>query len=374
MGIHEAPRSGRVPLIPESLLDWFLSVRRDLPWRPQDPHALRDAYAVWISETMLQQTRVDAVIAHYRRWMHELPHLFNLAQAPESRVLELWQGLGYYSRARNLHKAAQMACAHGATTLPRTRPDLLALPGIGEYTAGAILSLAHHLPEAILDGNLVRLFSRWHCWAALPTESRAWSHKYWDFARQMASLPRPYLWNEAMMELGALVCTPKKPQCTRCPISQGCAAQRSNRQDRFPPPRRTVEKTDVWGWVFLWEYQGKLLLEKSTQGLLAHQWRLPWILQEHKELPTVDTARVQAQLGLEFTHCEAGASFRHAITRYRLRLQSVRIQAPLDIIPYRLAESEWKWVPHNEIQRHIANSLGIKALRCWEASTTSNRT
>lgn len=217
----------------KKLRDWFSKNAAALPWRPLDLNAPRNPYAVWISETMLQQTQVSTVKDYFIRWMNRFPDIATLAKATEEEVFKYWQGLGYYSRARNILKTAQIA----VNGLPATRKELEALPGIGAYTAGAILSLAYHKPEAILDGNLVRIFSRFHALDFLPTENAKASETYWNFAKEVADSPKAYMHNEALMELGRTVCKIKNPECENV-LSAGIARhlpqvpQRNSRRQR----------------------------------------------------------------------------------------------------------------------------------------------
>jgi len=243
----------------EPLLTWFTANARDLPWRAplessreQSPESeaptglpgvvrksLRSPYGVWVAEIMLQQTVVAAVVSHYKRWMAEFPTVEALAAAAPENVLRAWAGLGYYARARNLHKGAQAVAAwrRERETWPVTAEEWRTIPGVGEYTAGAIASLAFGQRAALLDGNVVRVFSRLLGLGFLPGEGAAAKKQYWDLARLWvedaaaarsqgpAALPAGAL-NEGLMELGALVCTPASPRCEACPLRDACAARR----------------------------------------------------------------------------------------------------------------------------------------------------
>ena len=226
----------------KKLREWFKKNAAELPWRPADLDAPRDPYAVWISETMLQQTQVSTVRDYFIRWMKRFRDVETLAAAEESEVFRYWQGLGYYSRARNILKTARIVAER--KDFPRTRKELEALPGIGAYTAGAILSFAYHEREAILDGNLVRIFSRIYALDFLPTDKKGKratlalrqaqgpelrndvraSEIYWDYAREIADSPKAYMHNEALMELGRTVCKVKTPDCANCLLHNDCRA------------------------------------------------------------------------------------------------------------------------------------------------------
>ncbi|MGQ9633077.1 MAG: A/G-specific adenine glycosylase [Bryobacteraceae bacterium] len=213
------------------LLEWFDQEARDLPWRHN-----RDPYRIWISEIMLQQTRVAAVIPYYNRFMERFPDVAALASAEESEVLALWSGLGYYSRARNLLRGARMI--HAAGRFPRTYDDLRSLPGVGEYTAAAVASIAFGEPRAAVDGNVRRVLSRVRCGAEDPAR----------LAEKLLDRQRPGDFNQALMELGATVCVSHAPQCAACPVARDCQARKQGRQSEFPvrrprAPRHRVRLT-----------------------------------------------------------------------------------------------------------------------------------
>lgn len=221
------------------LLWWYDRCRRDLPWRcAADRPGPLDPYHVLVSETMLQQTQVATVIPYYHRFLGRFPTLGDLAAADEQEVLRLWQGLGYYSRARNLRSAAQKVMRDFGGALPRGRDQLLQLPGIGRYTAGAIASIAFGLPAPILDGNVTRVLCRLDNIAADPRE-RGISSLLWRRAEQILPAKRPGDFNSALMELGATVCTPRNPRCLTCPVCTHCEAQAAGTQQKIPPPRKT---------------------------------------------------------------------------------------------------------------------------------------
>ncbi|MEW6499985.1 MAG: A/G-specific adenine glycosylase, partial [Thermodesulfobacteriota bacterium] len=206
----------------EALLAWFAAHSRDLPWR-----RTYDPYHVWISEIMLQQTRMERVIGYFRRWLERFPDLPALAAADEEEVLKCWEGLGYYSRARNLHRAAGLVMRDHGGTIPADHAALLTLPGIGRYTAGAIMSLAFNREYPLVDANVERLFARLYDIDSPVRE--AVNHRFvWQRALELIPPGRARLFNQALMELGALVCTPKNPACSACPLAGHCKALRGN--------------------------------------------------------------------------------------------------------------------------------------------------
>jgi len=222
------------------LLGWFRQFRRDLPWR-----RTKDPYRIWLSEIMLQQTRVAAAIPYYERFLERFPDIQTLAAAPQEEVLRLWSGLGYYSRARNLQKAAQQIVAKHGGRFPRSAEEVLALPGIGEYTAAAVLSIAFGEKYAVLDGNVARVLARLGAIRGDLRASQRWQ-KLQETADKYLDPKSPGDWNQAMMELGATLCTPKSPQCLLCPVSQFCEGRKLGIAESLPEKRKkraTVEVT-----------------------------------------------------------------------------------------------------------------------------------
>jgi len=216
----------------ESLLHWFRNYQRDLPWRKN-----RDPYRIWISEIMLQQTRVAAVIPYYERFLARFPDIVSLATAPLEELLRLWSGLGYYSRARNLQRAAQQMVAEHGGTFPRQREPLLALAGIGEYTASAILSIAFDDKHAVLDGNVARVVARLDAVRGDLRESKHW-RELQSSADRLLAHESAGDWNQAMMELGATICLPRSPQCLLCPVADFCEARKLGIVEAIPQKRK----------------------------------------------------------------------------------------------------------------------------------------
>jgi A/G-specific adenine glycosylase len=249
-----------------SLLRWYRRHRRDLPWR-----RTRDPFAIWVSEVMLQQTRVSVVVPYYERFLRRFPDVFSLARAREEQVLAAWSGLGYYRRARDLREGARAVVTRHAGRIPDDPRALRALPGVGPYTAGAIASLAFGRPEPVLDGNVRRVLSRLYAIPAGP------DLPLWDLAGSFARCSTPADANQALMELGALVCTPRAPDCGVCPVSTTCRARALGTPEAFPPPgeRRAVERVRVA--VALVERRGRVLVERpgETRSPLRGSWDLP---------------------------------------------------------------------------------------------------
>ncbi len=244
--------------IHDDLISWYLVNKRDLPWRNTT-----NPYLIWLSEIILQQTRVDQGMAYYHRFSETYPTLNSLAKADEEEVLKLWQGLGYYSRGRNLLKAAQKVADDFNGVFPKTYTDILSLPGVGPYTAAAIASFAFRLPYAVVDGNVSRVLSRLFD-ESTPINSSAGKKLFQDLADKCLSTKRPDLHNQAMMELGALVCSPRNPSCNTCPLASHCLSMaRETIQDRPQKIKSKKAKERQIDYIIL-QNDNRILMRKRT--------------------------------------------------------------------------------------------------------------
>ena len=271
--------------LPGALLPWYASHARDLPWRRD-----REPYHVWLSEIMLQQTRVEAARGYYLRFLDAFPTLRDLAAADEARLLKLWEGLGYYSRARNLQKAARVLCDEYGGVFPDTREALEGLPGVGPYTAGAVASTCFERPCAAVDGNVLRVLSRLTA-DGVPVDLPATRADI--AARLEAVYPAGACgaFTQALMELGAVVCTPKSPKCGLCPANDFCLAAARGETARYPVRLPKREKRTEKRTVLLLECEGRFAVERrSASGLLAGLWQLPNLTGER----TADEAMAEA--------------------------------------------------------------------------------
>lgn len=281
----------------ESLLAWFAAEGRNLPWR-----RARDPYSVLVSEFMLQQTTVEAVVPYFERWMSELPSVEALAAADEDRVMALWAGLGYYSRGRNLHLAAKRIVEHG---WPTDRAGCLALPGVGPYTAGAVCSLALRLDEPVVDGNVARVYARV---IADRSEPALLLRSAWSWASQSLPPGRAGAWNEALMELGATICRPTRPRCDACPVSTYCESRRLGIVQDVPTPKPRKAWLDRTLYLWLPVRAGEVGLVRAAAGQWwAGLWVVPW--DESPEPPA----------GL--TPIAVLPNRKHTVTRHRLTLK-----------------------------------------------------
>jgi A/G-specific adenine glycosylase len=289
MAGSKVPHPQWVRAVRRKLLAFFTANRRDLPWR-----RTRDPYRVWVSEVMLQQTRVDVVIPYYERWLEQFPTIDDLAAASTDDVLRVWQGLGYYRRARNLHHAARVVRERHHGTIPDTVAGLLALPGVGLYTAGAVASICFGRPEPAVDGNARRVLCRLlDAVDIAPSALNA-------LAAALVPAGRPGDFNQALMELGATVCTPRSPRCASCPVSSECAARAAGTQHERPARRRPADipSFDV-GSAVLFDGNGRVLLTRRPEnGLLAGLWEFPAAIVQPAETARAAARRALAGLGL----------------------------------------------------------------------------
>ena len=253
-----------------SLLKWYSKNARTMPWRDHP-----DPYAVWVSEIMLQQTRVETVIPYFEKWMKLFPDISSLANASERDVLNAWEGLGYYSRARNLHKAAKMVASQFSGQLPRDLTELRTLPGIGRYTVGAIASISFKMDEPTLDGNLRRVFSRLYDITEF-ADSPVGEKILWDLAAQNLPKGKAGDYNQALMDLGATICLPKNPRCLLCPLMELCKARENGTQELRPvlKPKKSVPQYIHVAAVIV--ERGRVLLsQRPADGLLGGMWEFP---------------------------------------------------------------------------------------------------
>ena len=333
----------RIRSIVAPLLKWFAGNARDLPWR-----RTRDPYAIWISEIMLQQTQVKTVIPYWQRWMEQLPDIASLAAADEDTVIKLWEGLGYYSRARNLQKAARLLCGELSGKFPRDLGGVLALPGVGRYTAGAICSIAYNQPEPLVDGNVARVLTRL-LGIEQPSKQKQVVEQLWsvtaDLVKHAVGLQRTSrrnaaAFNQAMMELGALTCTPRNPLCHDCPLKGRCIARKQNKVNRIPvlPKRAPVSKRRFIGFIIAWH--GKVFVKRRPSGEVnSGFWEFPNWLVDDTQVQPADLASTKLALGQ--VEPESLCTINHSITCYRNRLEMFvifRTRKPL------LAKLNGKWV------------------------------
>lgn len=327
---------GTTAALRRALLSWYDSARRPLPWRRN-----RDPYRVWVAEVMLQQTRIEVVIPAYRRFLRAFPSLSRLAAADVDDVLAQWSGLGYYTRARSLHRAAKILVERGLRRFPNDYDSARALPGVGAYTAAAVLSIAYEQPYAAVDGNVVRVLSRWEC---LPRpDAKGEPHR--ALATELLHRRRPGDWNQAVMELGETVCLPKSARCDMCPVRRHCRAAAEGTVHLYPPPkaRRQSEKIDLV-MTIVRDRSGRLLLRRGEFPYLRHLW-----------LPPIEIGVRNGKTPV--------AEFRHAILHrdFRVTLFS-RVVSPLVLERRARSCSGERIFDARQLERIGRSSLLTKAL------------
>ena len=334
------------------LLRWYDQHARDLPWR-----RTHDPYQIWISEIMLQQTTVAAVIPYFERFLNRFPTVFELAAADESEVLRLWEGLGYYSRARNIHRAAKVVVNQHAGVFPESVDGLLTLPGIGRYTAGAIMSFAFDLPAPIVEANTLRLYCRLLNFEGDP-RSKAGQAILWTFAESILPKTKPGRLNQAMMELGATVCAPTEPNCKACPVNHHCQAFAHGTQRSVPRPKVKIQFTEVTEASIAIVHRNEYLLRRRTE---KERWAGLWDFvrfeigrhdDDGKSFNLSESIReltgLQVQLGDQI------AVFRHGVTRYRITLRCYIAEK----LNGRLSPGEWKWVKATDFDQYPLSVTG----------------
>ena len=310
---------GSCPGFSDRVLDWFDRYgRRDLPWQMQPT-----PYRVWVSEIMLQQTQVNTVIPYYQRFMQRFPDVAALAQADQDQVLHYWSGLGYYARARHLHAAAIRIIAECGGRFPETFEDVLALPGIGRSTAGAILALACERRYPILDGNVKRVLARFHAVEGWPGQGSV-QNTLWALAERLTPGSRIASYTQAMMDLGATVCTRSRPRCDACPLATDCAAYVAGRQSDFPAPRpkKTLPVRAVSMLLVCNDRHEVLLQKRPPTGIWGGLWSFPEIALEHD-----GTEWCRATLGVGVQDVAAWPVVRHTFSHFHLDITPVVVQA-----------------------------------------------
>jgi len=323
------------------LLRWYAQAGRDLPWKGE-----QDPYRVWLREIMLQQTTVAAVLPYLERFLAQFPTIKALANADEAAVLRQWEGLGYYSRARNLRKAAQKIVTSYGGQLPPAASELEKLPGIGRYTAGAIASFAYDQPAAIVEANTERLYCRLLGFGDDPRTTSG-RKTLWEFAARLVPKIQPGQFNQALMDLGATVCTPRQPHCESCPVKLHCQAFQQNRVAEIPQLARKAEITEVVEAAVAIRCEGKWLLrQRGAKERWAGMWDFPRFPLEHPADATVlpvNSLRegVMTQTGHDIVPLLQIAEIRHSVTRYKITLRCFVAELAVGQPPWEQADVTW---------------------------------
>lgn len=358
----------------KNLLDWYQTHKRDLPWRRS-----KNPYYIWISEVMLQQTRVDTVIPYFHRFVDQFPTVEALATAPEENVLKAWEGLGYYSRARNLQSAVREVHERYEGVVPANKEQISALKGVGPYTSGAILSIAYNKPEPAVDGNVMRVLSRYFLIEEdiMKPSTRTIMEK---LARELILEGTASDFNQALMELGAMVCTPRSPHCLTCPVMAHCSAREAGMEEGLPikkkakPPRpelRAVAFIEGTG-----EHAGKWLIRQRPQeGLLARMWELPhvewttaaWQSDEDNQEVLRQALAEQEQIGIQPDEwfMDTEHIFSHIIWKmkvYRAKLGDPnRPSTGEEWIPF-----HYRWVGPEDLQNYAFPNVFVRIMKEWQ--------
>lgn len=347
------------------LLKWYESNARSLPWRGHS-----DPYAVWISEIMLQQTRVETVTPYFSRWMLSFPDIKALAASDEQHVLNVWEGLGYYSRARSILKAANVIVSQFGSELPRSREELQRLPGFGRYTAAAVASIAFGLDEVVLDGNVKRVLSR--CFnLSEAIDTPIGEKQLWRLAEELLPSGKAGDYNQAVMDLGATICTPKSPTCAKCPAAQICKAKKLGLQSALPV---VTEKKPIPHYIVTAAVMRRgdkvLIAQRPSKGLLGGLWEFPGgKVEEGESLEKALQREIKEELAAQIVVGGKLGVYKHAYTHFRVTLHAFFAEIAGGE-PVALEVSELTWVepgrlgeyPMGKIDRMISKDLDEKIL------------
>ena len=363
-----APAETRAPALdlPEiraRLLAWYDENRRDLPWRAA-PGEVPDPYRVWLSEVMLQQTRVETVRPYYERWVARYPTVEALADAPLDEVLKAWEGLGYYSRARNFHRAVREVRQRYGGGVPDHPETFRALPGVGRYTAGAVMSIAFGRAEPLVDGNVRRVFARWSDDPA-PTDAALW-----EMAEALVPGERPGCLNQAVMELGATVCTPRSPRCPLCPVRDGCRAFAAGTQEERPERKKAKPTPHEDTAVAVVTHQRRILLvRRPVDARLGGMWAFPSAIRGRGESVAAGAERAAREwLDLSVRAGDEIGVVEHAFTHVRATYRAVRC-AVVSGEPRNLLGDAWSWAGPEEVEA-LALPVAQKKIAALAAEPT----
>ncbi len=345
----------------DKLLTWYDTARRDLPWRQtQDP------YAILVSETMLQQTQVATVIPFYHRFLQQFPTVAALAQADLQQVLALWAGLGYYRRARLLHAAAQYVVAQYQGVFPMTAAALQELPGVGRYTAGAVASIAFGQRAPLVDGNVMRVLARLRA-CALPIDQAATQKLFWHWTEVLVPAQRPGDYNQALMELGATVCTPTQPACAHCPVRALCTGYAQGSAATLPTRRAAKANPELrWLACLLTDAKGRILMaQRPATGLWAGLWEPP--LLALTKAPAKKLARPPAPLPATWRPLGQAPAFVHKLTHRTITVHPLRLAHPAraadyESLPWVTHYTHWRWCDETALTALPRSVLANKCL------------
>ena len=326
------------PQINQLLLSWYRNNRRELPWRKD-----KNPYHVWVSEIMLQQTRIEAVIPYYERFMNRIPDIAALANISEDELLKVWEGLGYYSRARNLKKAAQKIVSDFDGIFPTRYEDMLKLPGIGEYTASAIASICFNEATVTIDGNVLRVYTR-ICEDKRNVDLNGTKKQIREEIKEFMPLEAGEF-NEALMELGEVICLPNgKPKCNECPLNSICLANRHQTWQYLPVKLEKKTKKEFFYTVFLFSYHHQYAIRKRNKGLLKNLWEFPNI---EGKMDLQDVDHFLKDQNIEFDNIQQSISYKHVFTHQVWYMQAYEIQVSKEL-------NDFLWVTIMDLEKNYA--------------------
>lgn len=357
---------GRRKEIQEKLLIWYHDTHRQLPWRETS-----DPYAIWVSEVMLQQTQVTTVVPYYHRFMARFPTVMDLAHADQEQVLKLWEGLGYYARARNLHKAARVVVEKYNGKIPGDKKGFKSLPGVGDYIAAAVLSIAFDLPLAVVDGNVKRVLARLFT-MDFPVNHPPCHGQFQAVADRLLDPLRPSFFNQAVMELGALVCVPQSPRCGVCPLSHLCVAFKTDAVPHYPRRNKTKPVPTHHIAVGVVKKGDRLLITRRKQeGLLGGLWEFPGGKVEKGETPEAACVReLLEETGLVVFVDSHLTRITHAYTHFKIKMDvycchyvanRVKLNGPVD----------HRWIFPSEIEQYPFPKANLKFIHLLMDSFTT---
>lgn len=355
----------------KALLSWFDQFQREMPWRHVD-----NPYAVWVSEVMLQQTRVTTVVEYFHRWMERFPTVESLASAPVEDVLEIWSGLGYYRRARHLHRAAATVVDEFGGELPREVSKLRKLSGVGPYTAGAIASIAFGQVEPLVDGNVTRVICRLYARGGDPTRST--NQKWiWAKAKELVDPERPGDFNQGLMELGSEICRARNPKCPKCPLQGWCKGLADGEAERYPEVVKKAPQKPMRGATFVVHRRPErgggrqfLLRRRPAQGLLAGLWEFPSAEAQGKSWPGIGelSAELSVVTGAAVDEVGLGrplGQVEHVFSHRRLKVRVYDVETSPQSPPPQTDEQKWRWVEEAQLSEVATSALVGKIEQLW---------
>lgn len=329
----------------QSLLYWYADSDRPLPWKGE-----KDPYRIWLSEIILQQTRVEQGMPYYYRFLEAFPTIIDLANAPDDQVMKLWEGLGYYSRARNLLAAARQVAFTRQGIFPSEYAEILALPGVGPYTAAAIASFAFGLPQAVVDGNVYRVLARYFG-ITTPQDSTEGKKQFQELASSLLDQKQPGLYNQAIMDFGATWCVPRSPNCGDCPLRERCVAYVQDQVLLLPVKKKKIQKKDRYFYYFLLYYQNKVFIRKRIErDIWQDLYEFPMIESstiDPEKIPTLPDFQNWLQ-GVKVLQCQISPFYKQVLTHQHIMAQFWRLELDSPVL---YPPADWQLIDHQSLKQ-----------------------